>query len=84
MDTIHEIFMKALWFFAVAGFICVFSLAWIGFKMVYVAMSFSLQYSYAEYKSRKLSKASAYTKKKLEPDISSIPDEDPPAQNKKA
>lgn len=90
MDTIHEIFIKALWFFAVAGFICVFSLAYIGFKMVYLAITFSLQYSYAEYQARKLKNASSYTRQKLSPDIDSVQDEAPagkkeekPEENKK-
>lgn len=67
-----QVFETAVWFFAFFGFIVVFSLAWIGFKMVALAIGFSVQYSYSEYKNKKLKKASEATRAAMGPKVEDI------------
>ena len=65
MPDISILFNWLLWGFASVGITITIVLAIIGFRMVYMAFTFAVQYSFAEYRAKKLKNASEFAKKEF-------------------
>lgn len=69
--------------FSAIGLVVTLVLAYIGFRMVSMALSFAVQYSLAEYQNRKFKNASDYTKSRLKYKDGEEAEEDKPKDNSK-